>query len=94
MSEPSSHSSSHGESLMQYYVISMMHTGYNNIVHLLCNTLQRLFPITEKMADLSAREELDDACLRDSISIASTDSFVSAAEVREALTIMLCITTG
>uniref|UniRef100_A0A3Q3RVK0 Mitoguardin 1 n=2 Tax=Mastacembelus armatus TaxID=205130 RepID=A0A3Q3RVK0_9TELE len=28
-------------------------------------------------------EELDDACLRDSISIASTDSFVSAAELSE-----------
>ncbi|XP_032387267.1 mitoguardin 1 [Etheostoma spectabile] len=34
----------------------------------------------EKMAD---REELDDACLRDSMSIASTDSFVSAAELSE-----------
>lgn len=37
------------------------------------------------MADILAREEHDDACLRDSISIASTDSFVSAAEVREAI---------
>lgn len=36
------------------------------------------------MADILSREELDDACLRDSISIASTDSFVSAAEVTEA----------
>lgn len=33
--------------------------------------------------DLSVREDLEDTCLRDSISIASTDSFVSAAEVRE-----------
>ncbi|XP_070774337.1 mitoguardin 1 [Enoplosus armatus] len=37
----------------------------------------------DKMADVLAREELDDACLRDSISIASTDSFVSAAELTE-----------
>lgn len=37
----------------------------------------------DKMADISAREELDDGCLRDSISIASTDSFVSAAELSE-----------
>ncbi|XP_070831121.1 mitoguardin 1 [Chaetodon trifascialis] len=37
----------------------------------------------DKMADVLAREELDDACLRDSISIASTDSFVSAAELSE-----------
>ncbi|XP_018533586.1 mitoguardin 1 [Lates calcarifer] len=37
----------------------------------------------DKMADILAREELDDACLRDSISIASTDSFVSAAELSE-----------
>ncbi|KAM3605372.1 uncharacterized protein V6R79_024541 [Siganus canaliculatus] len=37
----------------------------------------------DKMADLLAREELDDACLRDSVSIASTDSFVSAAELSE-----------
>lgn len=40
------------------------------------------FPYT--VADILSREELDDACLRDSISIASTDSFVSAAEVTEA----------
>uniref|UniRef100_A0A3P9J3Y8 Mitoguardin 1 n=1 Tax=Oryzias latipes TaxID=8090 RepID=A0A3P9J3Y8_ORYLA len=33
-----------------------------------------------QMADLLARDDLDDACLRDSISIASADSFVSAAE--------------
>uniref|UniRef100_A0A3B3CQL1 Mitoguardin 1 n=1 Tax=Oryzias melastigma TaxID=30732 RepID=A0A3B3CQL1_ORYME len=33
-----------------------------------------------QMADLLVRDDLDDACLRDSISIASTDSFVSAAE--------------
>ncbi|XP_027147619.1 mitoguardin 1 [Larimichthys crocea] len=37
----------------------------------------------DKMAELLAREELDDGCLRDSISIASTDSFVSAAELSE-----------
>ncbi|XP_071377020.1 mitoguardin 1 [Centroberyx affinis] len=37
----------------------------------------------DKMADILSREELDDACLRDSISIASTDSFVSAAELSE-----------
>ncbi|XP_026170272.1 mitoguardin 1 [Mastacembelus armatus] len=36
-----------------------------------------------KMADMMTSEELDDACLRDSISIASTDSFVSAAELSE-----------
>ncbi|XP_074508108.1 mitoguardin 1 [Sebastes fasciatus] len=37
----------------------------------------------DKMADILSREELDDACLRDSNSIASTDSFVSAAELSE-----------
>uniref|UniRef100_A0A7N6BXC9 Mitoguardin 1 n=1 Tax=Anabas testudineus TaxID=64144 RepID=A0A7N6BXC9_ANATE len=37
----------------------------------------------DKVADILAREEPDDACLRDSISIASTDSFVSAAELSE-----------
>ncbi|XP_060901118.1 mitoguardin 1 [Labrus mixtus] len=36
-----------------------------------------------EMADILAREELDDACLKDSMSIASTDSFVSAAELSE-----------
>lgn len=36
-------------------------------------------PVTDKMAD---DLEPEDTCLRDSISIASTDSFVSAAEVR------------
>uniref|UniRef100_A0A1A8I1C6 Family with sequence similarity 73, member A n=1 Tax=Nothobranchius kuhntae TaxID=321403 RepID=A0A1A8I1C6_NOTKU len=34
----------------------------------------------DQMADLLTRDERDDVCLRDSISIASTDSFVSAAE--------------
>uniref|UniRef100_A0A8P4K1A9 Mitoguardin 1 n=1 Tax=Dicentrarchus labrax TaxID=13489 RepID=A0A8P4K1A9_DICLA len=34
----------------------------------------------DKMTDILARDELDDICLRDSMSIASTDSFVSAAE--------------
>ncbi|XP_054452827.1 mitoguardin 1 [Anoplopoma fimbria] len=37
----------------------------------------------DKMTDILAREELDDSCLRDSMSIASTDSFVSAAELTE-----------
>uniref|UniRef100_A0A3Q2QWS7 Mitoguardin 1 n=1 Tax=Fundulus heteroclitus TaxID=8078 RepID=A0A3Q2QWS7_FUNHE len=37
----------------------------------------------DQMADLLARDELDDVCLRDSISIASNDSFVSAAELSE-----------
>lgn len=37
----------------------------------------------DQMADVLAREELDDFCLRDSISIASNDSFVSAAELSE-----------
>uniref|UniRef100_A0A8C3B2A4 Mitoguardin 1 n=1 Tax=Cyclopterus lumpus TaxID=8103 RepID=A0A8C3B2A4_CYCLU len=37
----------------------------------------------DKMTDILAREELDEASLRDSISIASTDSFVSAAELTE-----------
>ncbi|MEQ2203482.1 hypothetical protein XENOCAPTIV_030801, partial [Xenoophorus captivus] len=35
---------------------------------------------SDEVADLLAREDLDDVCLRDSISIASNDSFVSAAE--------------
>uniref|UniRef100_A0A1A7YP57 Family with sequence similarity 73, member A n=1 Tax=Iconisemion striatum TaxID=60296 RepID=A0A1A7YP57_9TELE len=34
----------------------------------------------DHIADILSRDELDDVCLRDSISIASTDSFVSAAE--------------
>uniref|UniRef100_A0A3P8SYF8 Mitoguardin 1 n=1 Tax=Amphiprion percula TaxID=161767 RepID=A0A3P8SYF8_AMPPE len=37
----------------------------------------------DKMNDVLSREELDDVGLRDSISIASTDSFVSAAELSE-----------
>uniref|UniRef100_A0A8P4KTW6 Mitoguardin 1 n=1 Tax=Dicentrarchus labrax TaxID=13489 RepID=A0A8P4KTW6_DICLA len=37
----------------------------------------------DKMTDILARDELDDICLRDSMSIASTDSFVSAAELSE-----------
>uniref|UniRef100_A0A8D3E3X5 Mitoguardin 1 n=1 Tax=Scophthalmus maximus TaxID=52904 RepID=A0A8D3E3X5_SCOMX len=67
-------------------------------VHRLKSLLQRAYHLQEefegvldvsepeahdKMADILAREELDDVCLRDSISIASTDSFVSAAELSE-----------
>ncbi|XP_028834131.1 mitoguardin 1-like [Denticeps clupeoides] len=37
----------------------------------------------DQHTDISAREDLDESCLRDSISIASTDSFVSAAELSE-----------
>ncbi|RXN35338.1 mitoguardin-1-like isoform X1 [Labeo rohita] len=40
-------------------------------------------PSNDKHMDLSVREDLEDTCLRDSISIASTDSFVSAAELSE-----------
>ncbi|XP_017570167.1 mitoguardin 1 isoform X2 [Pygocentrus nattereri] len=40
-------------------------------------------PGNDKHTDVSAREDLDDSCLRDSVSIASTDSFVSAAELSE-----------
>ncbi|XP_056327835.1 mitoguardin 1 isoform X1 [Danio aesculapii] len=39
--------------------------------------------LADKHMDLSVREDLEDTCLRDSISIASTDSFVSAAELSE-----------
>ncbi|XP_030631363.1 mitoguardin 1 [Chanos chanos] len=38
---------------------------------------------SDKHTDVSGRDDLDDPCLRDSISIASTDSFVSAAELSE-----------
>lgn len=44
-----------------------------------------MFSITDKTTDILSREELDDAGVRDSISVASTDSFVSAAEVRGTL---------
>ncbi|XP_019962928.1 mitoguardin 1 [Paralichthys olivaceus] len=37
----------------------------------------------DKMTDILGRDELDDVFLRDSMSIASTDSFVSAAELTE-----------
>ncbi|XP_051555174.1 mitoguardin 1-like [Myxocyprinus asiaticus] len=40
-------------------------------------------PINDIHTDLSMREDLEGTCVRDSISIASTDSFVSAAELSE-----------
>uniref|UniRef100_A0A671N135 Mitoguardin-1-like n=1 Tax=Sinocyclocheilus anshuiensis TaxID=1608454 RepID=A0A671N135_9TELE len=40
-------------------------------------------PSNDKHMDLAVREDLEDTCLRDSISIASTDSFISAAELSE-----------
>ncbi|XP_077058135.1 mitoguardin 1 isoform X1 [Siphateles boraxobius] len=40
-------------------------------------------PSNDRHMDLSVREDLEDTCLRDSVSIASTDSFVSAAELSE-----------
>lgn len=66
-SEPSSNGSSQGRFLSTTYITN------NYIVdeYLTC------------LSDILSQEEQDDACLRDSISIASTDSFVSAAEVRK-----------
>ncbi|KAG7220930.1 hypothetical protein INR49_017780 [Caranx melampygus] len=67
-------------------------------IHRLKSLLQRAYRLQEefegvlgvsepssqdKMADILSREDLEDVCLRDSISIASTDSFVSAAELSE-----------
>ncbi|KAG5285527.1 hypothetical protein AALO_G00004390 [Alosa alosa] len=37
----------------------------------------------DKHTDISSREDLDDSCLKDTLSIASTDSFASAAELSE-----------
>ncbi|XP_012670815.1 mitoguardin 1 [Clupea harengus] len=37
----------------------------------------------DKHTDISSREDLDDSCLKDTMSIASTDSFVSAGELSE-----------
>ncbi|KAL4608277.1 mitoguardin-1 [Arapaima gigas] len=37
----------------------------------------------DKNTDITVREDADDLCLRDTMSIASTDSFVSAAELSE-----------
>ncbi|KAI1883279.1 hypothetical protein AGOR_G00243570 [Albula goreensis] len=37
----------------------------------------------DKNTDVTVREDADDLCLRDTLSIASTDSFVSAAELSE-----------
>lgn len=104
VSEPSSHSSSQGESLKHFL---MPHTGkkkrrssLEKRTHTwwmqICRCVRGLFtcfyicvmmvpPFSDKVGDIFCREDLDDTCLRDSISIASTDSFVSAAEVREAL---------
>ncbi|XP_028987368.1 mitoguardin 1 [Betta splendens] len=48
----------------------------------------------DKMADIWSREELDEACIRDSISIASTDSFVSAAELSEQRELRSVFTMG
>ncbi|XP_062285786.1 mitoguardin 1 [Scomber scombrus] len=66
-------------------------------IHRLKSLLQRAYHLQEEFEgvlcmsdhsstnsqDMLAREELDDGCLRDSVSIASTDSFVSAAELSE-----------
>uniref|UniRef100_A0A673BK76 Mitoguardin 1 n=1 Tax=Sphaeramia orbicularis TaxID=375764 RepID=A0A673BK76_9TELE len=60
-------------------------------IHRLKSLLQRAYHLQEEfegvlgMSEPSSlsRDELDDGCLRDSISIASTDSFVSAAELSE-----------
>lgn len=77
MSEPSSHSNSQGKSQRVRKTMP--------IVRLNTDSSQWFSSLTDKMADILAREELDDACLRDSVSIASTDSFVSAAEVRRGI---------
>lgn len=66
-------------------------------IHRLKSLLQRAYHLQEEFEGVlgmsepsvhnnsqeSLRDDLDDGCLRDSISIASTDSFVSAAELSE-----------
>uniref|UniRef100_A0A8C5GJY4 Mitoguardin 1 n=1 Tax=Gouania willdenowi TaxID=441366 RepID=A0A8C5GJY4_GOUWI len=61
-------------------------------IHRLESLLKRAYRLQEEFEgvlgtsepqDNLTREELEDACLRDSLSIASTDSFVSAAELTE-----------
>jgi len=36
----------------------------------------------DKNTDITVKDNTDDFCLRDTLSVASTDSFVSTAEVR------------
>lgn len=40
------------------------------------------FYFKDKNTDVTVKDNTDDFCLRDTLSIASTDSFVSTAEVR------------
>lgn len=40
------------------------------------------FNFKDKNTDITVKDNVDDFCLRDTLSIASTDSFVSTAEVR------------
>lgn len=40
------------------------------------------FIFKDKNTDITVKDNTDDFCLRDTLSIASTDSFVSTAEVR------------
>ncbi|XP_061879257.1 mitoguardin 1 [Entelurus aequoreus] len=67
MSEPSSDARSQG----QFLFTCMLSSAY--CVNVFCLSL----------SDGLAQDEQDDVCLKDSISIASTDSFVSAAELSE-----------
>lgn len=79
VSEPSSHSSSPGKTTRRRHSSRQRkkHAGQRG------SLLQPVFiSVPSTTADKMAEDvELEDACLRDSISIASTDSFVSAAEV-------------
>ncbi|KAM7400203.1 hypothetical protein PAMA_004751 [Pampus argenteus] len=80
-----------GDAIAEQDVIS------TEFIHRLKSLLQRAYHLQEEFEgvlctseppshhshDFLGREELEDACVRDSISIASTDSFVSAAELSE-----------
>uniref|UniRef100_A0A8C9VWB7 Mitoguardin 1 n=1 Tax=Scleropages formosus TaxID=113540 RepID=A0A8C9VWB7_SCLFO len=48
----------------------------------------------DKNTDITVREDADDLCLRDTMSIASTDSFVSAAELSEHRELRTAYTLG
>ncbi|KAM7379667.1 hypothetical protein PAMP_005208 [Pampus punctatissimus] len=85
-----------GDAIAEQVVEDVISTEF---IHRLKSLLQRAYHLQEEFEgvlcmseppshnshDVLGREELEDACVRDSISIASSDSFVSAAEVREGL---------